>query len=43
MLMHRRLLALASILASPTACTEHAPPFYNITDEAPATRQYLSK
>ena len=34
--MHRRLLALASILAS-TACTEHAPPFYNITDEAPAT------
>jgi hypothetical protein len=34
--MHRRLLALASILAS-TACTEHAPPFYNLTDEAPAT------
>lgn len=34
--MHRRLLALASILAS-ASCTEHAPPFYNITDEAPAT------
>lgn len=34
--MHRRPLALASILVS-TGCTEHAPPFYNLTDEAPAT------
>ena len=34
--MQRRPLALASILVS-TACTEHAPSFYNLTDEAPAT------
>src|SRR5690606_5591400 len=36
MLMNR-LLALASVLTVPAACTEHAPSFNNITDEAPPT------